>query len=232
LTADTVLLGKDNSQAYDRYAYVMNSPLKLVDPTGHSGRIPCIPGSTCPGDVIWTYPNNDFESFFEMGTDLVCGITGSCHVDIEQNQVIADPVQISVLFADVQFPNLTTAISLAESNVSGGTTTLYHGSIDNASGILENGFDIYREGATYVSPDIRAAQDAINYRMQNFPDEVTDPGIITSTVPTNEFQGLQQSGDILGKPYNGFFGSTLNTTEYLLKTPAAKDLFNRGMIKD
>ena len=33
--ADTIIPGAGNSQAWDRYAYVSNSPLRYVDPTGH-----------------------------------------------------------------------------------------------------------------------------------------------------------------------------------------------------
>ena len=35
LSADTMVPGGGNSQAYDRYAYVMNSPIIYIDPTGH-----------------------------------------------------------------------------------------------------------------------------------------------------------------------------------------------------
>ncbi len=36
LSADTVVPGAAQSQAYDRYAYVMNSPLVYSDPSGHN----------------------------------------------------------------------------------------------------------------------------------------------------------------------------------------------------
>jgi RHS repeat-associated protein len=36
IQADTIVPGAGNPQAYDRYAYVLNNPLKYVDPTGHA----------------------------------------------------------------------------------------------------------------------------------------------------------------------------------------------------
>jgi hypothetical protein len=45
--ADTIIPGIDNSQAWDRYAYVSNSPLKYSDP---SGNIPCDGAYGCFGE--------------------------------------------------------------------------------------------------------------------------------------------------------------------------------------
>jgi len=36
ISADTIVPGAGNSQAFNRYAYALNSPLVVVDPTGHS----------------------------------------------------------------------------------------------------------------------------------------------------------------------------------------------------
>jgi RHS repeat-associated protein len=35
ISADTVVPQLENPQAWDRYAYVVNNPLKYDDPTGH-----------------------------------------------------------------------------------------------------------------------------------------------------------------------------------------------------
>ena len=36
LSADTIVPGAANPQAYNRYSYVLNNPLKYIDPSGHS----------------------------------------------------------------------------------------------------------------------------------------------------------------------------------------------------
>ncbi len=41
LSADTLVPGAAQSQAYDRYAYVMNSPIVYTDPSGHMDCIDC-----------------------------------------------------------------------------------------------------------------------------------------------------------------------------------------------
>jgi hypothetical protein len=105
--------------------------------------------------------------------------------------------------------------------------TLFHGSAKHADEILDSGLDVNRSGATYVSPDVAAAQDAIEARKAL--GEATNPGIITSRVPRSEVEALINSGDIGVRPYKGFYPYRLNTVEYLLKTPAAKELFNRGI---
>jgi RHS repeat-associated protein len=35
LSADTIVPGPANPQAFNRYSYVLNSPTGLVDPSGH-----------------------------------------------------------------------------------------------------------------------------------------------------------------------------------------------------
>ena len=35
LTADSIVPDPDNAQAYNRYAYVLNNPIRYIDPTGH-----------------------------------------------------------------------------------------------------------------------------------------------------------------------------------------------------
>jgi RHS repeat-associated protein len=47
LSPDTITPGMDNPMAWDKYAYVLNSPLKYSDPSGH---IPCGAPHVAPGD--------------------------------------------------------------------------------------------------------------------------------------------------------------------------------------
>ncbi len=43
LSADTIVPGPANPQAFNRYSYVLNNPLKLIDPSGHT---PCLSSGT------------------------------------------------------------------------------------------------------------------------------------------------------------------------------------------
>ena len=44
--ADTIVPEPGNPQSLNRYAYVLNNPVRYTDPSGY-----CIPGVNCPGDV-------------------------------------------------------------------------------------------------------------------------------------------------------------------------------------
>jgi RHS repeat-associated protein len=44
ISADPLVPEVENPQALNRYAYVLNNPLRHTDPSGH-----CIPGWNCPG---------------------------------------------------------------------------------------------------------------------------------------------------------------------------------------
>jgi RHS repeat-associated protein len=46
VSADTLVPSPGKPQTLNRYAYVLNNPLRHTDPSGH-----CIPGWNCPGDV-------------------------------------------------------------------------------------------------------------------------------------------------------------------------------------
>ena len=46
MSADTLVPSPGKPQTLNRYAYVLNNPLRHTDPSGH-----CIPGWNCPGDV-------------------------------------------------------------------------------------------------------------------------------------------------------------------------------------
>ncbi len=59
LSADTLVPGPANPQAFNRYSYVLNNPLRFTDPTGHE---PCANGSMCLPDG----PSGFGESFDQM----------------------------------------------------------------------------------------------------------------------------------------------------------------------
>ena len=65
ISADSIVPDAMNSQAYDRYAYTLNNPLKYVDPTGYLNGQPPLNNQQCGPDMIYCGglgdPNNSFE---------------------------------------------------------------------------------------------------------------------------------------------------------------------------
>jgi RHS repeat-associated protein len=53
LSADPHIPDKSNSQSYNRYTYVNNNPLTMVDPSGFLERADCIGVISCPGDSVF-----------------------------------------------------------------------------------------------------------------------------------------------------------------------------------
>ena len=79
---DTIIPQQQGVQAWDRYAYVNNNPVKYADPSGH-----CIPkqcGYTVDGTDGWVNPNvdpiEDSASPFEVGEEWLLGIGPRRHV--------------------------------------------------------------------------------------------------------------------------------------------------------
>ena len=108
---------------------------------------------------------------------------------------------------------------------------LYHGSYRNADDIYKNGLTVNKKGATNVSTDIDAATDAIDAHLRLEPPPF-NTGIIKSKVPKSKLDDLTNGVDIkYNDNYQGFHPYKLNTSEHLLNTPRAKDLFNSGIIE-
>jgi len=97
VTPDSIVPDPYNLLDWDRYVYARSNPILYNDPSGHIVKLPCIPGISCEGDLMWSYPNNEFEAIYEIGSDLLCTL------DITLNQVISNgPLEaLPVLFADV-----------------------------------------------------------------------------------------------------------------------------------
>jgi RHS repeat-associated protein len=110
----------------------------------------------------------------------------------------------------------------------GPAITLYHGSIDNFSGIAANGLDAART-PTWVTTDLAAAQNAIGANRVLSAGQGVDTGIITSVVPSKQFQMLQQAGGISAQRTWPGFGGAGTYSEYVLRNSDAIDLFNSGM---
>jgi RHS repeat-associated protein len=63
LSADSIIPGAGNPQAWDRYAGMMNNPVKFNDPSGHSVDN-CPPGDTACEDM--QYGEEDLQSYENM----------------------------------------------------------------------------------------------------------------------------------------------------------------------
>jgi RHS repeat-associated protein len=55
-SADTVIPGAGNPAAWDRYAGMLNNPVKFSDPTGHIANIPCSPHRPCEPSTPYRPP--------------------------------------------------------------------------------------------------------------------------------------------------------------------------------
>jgi hypothetical protein len=79
--ADTIIPGAGSSQAWDRYAYAMNNPIRYIDPTGHMCSDPEDPTSTCdsgnhggglpPADELTTPPTTSGEYMIIISEDTI-----------------------------------------------------------------------------------------------------------------------------------------------------------------
>jgi len=73
LSADTIVPEPGSSQSYNRYAYVRNSPLKFVDPTGHMEDGECGPwGEDCI-DAPLPYKPSPPPEFYPPFSDSMAG---------------------------------------------------------------------------------------------------------------------------------------------------------------
>lgn len=114
------------------------------------------------------------------------------------------------------------------------TVSVYHGSWNNAPTIRASGLDASRVtgpngGATYVTTDLRAATNAIEGRYEYqflTTAERAQTGVIESRIPMSEFSQLPTP-----RPYPGFSGSNLQSSEILLSTEEHILLFNRFIVR-
>jgi hypothetical protein len=102
--------------------------------------------------------------------------------------------------------------------------SVFHGSIRSGPEILSKGLDPAR-GATFVSRDIAAAQDALS----NHPGAIPGQGmIIESRIPAGDFALHLEP---LERPYSGFYPYEIDSTEITLRTQVHFDLFNKNIVK-
>ncbi len=79
MSADPVLPDAFDMQSFNRYAYVLNNPLKYVDPTGNMPSSPCDPGINPNCNGIPDAPNTNGGGFSVCGGVSAGGIfAGGC----------------------------------------------------------------------------------------------------------------------------------------------------------
>lgn len=106
----------------------------------------------------------------------------------------------------------------------GETVSVFHGSLNNASGIRAEGLAT-DQGTTFVSRDINAARDAIGPSRPDYPG--SDPGIVESRISRSVFDEHLAPNE---RPYGGFYPYPLNSTEIPLRTPQQIEIFNRYIV--
>ncbi|MDQ3004855.1 MAG: RHS repeat-associated core domain-containing protein [Chloroflexota bacterium] len=88
--ADTIIPQSQGVQAWDRYAYVNNNPIKYVDPNGHEIKPPACP--IC--NITWLNYSNISgiaNSVADGATWVGCLLTG-CHVNMKEDTVTGPTV--------------------------------------------------------------------------------------------------------------------------------------------
>jgi hypothetical protein len=99
------------------------------------------------------------------------------------------------------------------------------GGTSDFSNIMQNGLDASR-APTWVTTDPAAAADAIGPARAAVEGGLSDPGIIESQIPRSLFDQVMGAA----RPYSGFYGAGLDSSEIVLRTQEQFDLFNRFMV--
>lgn len=108
------------------------------------------------------------------------------------------------------------------------TVDFFHGSQDMST-FPEGQLDPNRSGAFYAGTDPAVAENAISHYQQF--DQAPNPGMLQSSIPKDELDTMIDSGDVEVRPYTGYGGTLNQTQEYLFKSPEAKELFNKYLVR-
>lgn len=104
---------------------------------------------------------------------------------------------------------------------------VYHASINDTRRIRANGLDPTK-GPTWVTRDLRAAQDAISRNRYEVREGLAkDPGLVIAKIPTALFN---KHFAPLERPYSGF-GRNLNSTQIVLKESLHIKIFNCFIVR-
>lgn len=171
--ADTIVPTQSQGvQAWDRYAYVNNSPIKNTDPTGHSMPTP-MPWYPSNGYELWNYSNLPPIARAVIG-GVVNGLGGLARADVATS-TIRTPTREALIIAsmmpvaaDIASPVLPTSGAVLETTAVSGAGNTYEA----------NWYKIGSNGqATYYGAD-RAiikenAQQMVDSLLGNGSPEVT-----------------------------------------------------------
>ena len=160
--------------------------------------------------------------------------------------VSGDPLQVTSAVVDILALAFPLAIGLAgkvaiigaesaavgaesaAAEAGGDTITLYHGSIDNFSTIMEQGLDPAR-APTWVTTERAAAENAIGPGRVLSTGQGSDSGVVTSVVPRSSFEAIKSAGGISERRAWPGFGGGGPFSEYVLRSDDAIRLFNAGI---
>lgn len=268
---------RSNPQTFNRYSYVTNNPLNLIDPLGLDGCDPrsrkdCVadrfkkgtqaqaeanpiavlnisasdepplylsssaspePSPSTPSSSD-TVSSNILTRTLQTGGGMFAGaatttITGGG----DPADVIGGLIMGGLITAAATQNHTTTAIgettttTTADRRQNESFTMLYHGSINDATQIRATGLDPSK-GSTFVSRDLAAAANAISpARYEVSQGLATDPGIISSRIPTSLFN---QHFVLHERPYSGF-GGRITSTEIVMRTPQQFQIFNANIVR-
>ncbi len=162
LSADPIVNSPDNTQHYNRYAYVWNNPLKFIDPSGYDGCAKGANASNCM--TIWIDPPDVGGGSLEWRD-----IGGQAHYKDEDGNwahyetLGGSVMDFGTLANGMEFVSMTASSNLVGSNVAGATASFGNG-MQSAPGMgsmytLPSGLEVV---ATTASSSARGGRVSLN----------------------------------------------------------------------
>jgi RHS repeat-associated protein len=200
IQADTDVPESQGVQAYDRYAYANNNPVKYTDPSGHFAWLPVITlGGALIGAVV-NYTSQVVNNFQSNGVDLGSALTTNIDVGSIANSALVGAA--AGFSAGVLGPAALAVVGDALTGVGlvSGSTTIFSAGMTASGAAVSLGTAIY-EGSTSVSSTIQSASlDSNNsfdtlqpgpYAGESIP--ARGPGQIFTTAERNEIDRIGYS---------------------------------------